>query len=192
MTHHSLFSRMRPALAAGAACLLGLASTPSVWAAIRPDPARGQVDSQAFFNQMSTEPLRYGGLASVQNHRILVGLHPTGPGRVAGEMMRLDATLRPLDAGPVTGTLTPASSTQLARCHLKITLPDRDLLLDGPCSGSLLSGALTTRPKPGQLWSQVSNFISPDTSVSQYWLSRDAWQAAITPAPARQGTTHPG
>ncbi|KXV64685.1 hypothetical protein AD949_05720 [Acetobacter orleanensis] len=173
---------MRRALAVGIACLMGLVGSQNSWAASKPAPVPDQTAYQTLFNQLSAEPLRYGGLVSARNNRILVGLHPTGPGTVAGEMMRLDSAMRPLDAGPITGTLTPPTSTQLSHCHLKVTLSDRDILLDGPCSGNLLSGVLTSHPKPSQLWSQVTNFISPDTSVSQYWLSRDTWQAAITPS----------
>lgn len=185
MIHRTLFSRLRGLVPAGAACLLSVAASQTGHAAgTKTNPAISQAGYQAIFNQLSAEPLRYGGLSSAHTRRILVGLHQTGPGTVAGEMMRLDSAMRPVDAGPVSGTLTPTTSAQLSHCHLKVTLSDRDILLDGPCSATLLSGALTSRPKPSQLWSQVTNFISPDTSVSQYWLSRDTWQAAITPAPA--------
>lgn len=196
MTQRTLFSRthcatqrqaartLRHALAAAGICLLSVATSATGLAAARTNPATSQATYQALFNQLSAEPLRYGGLASAHNRRILIGLHQTGAGTVAGEMMRLDSAMRPLDAGPVTGTLTAPGSAQLSHCHLKVTLSDRDITLDGPCSATLLSGALTTRPRPSQLWSQVTNFISPDTSVAQYWLSRDTWQAAVTPAAA--------
>lgn len=193
-TEHTPTRRLHHALAVGITCLLGMATSPTGWTATRPDPAliqpssqslSGQtLSSQTLFNRLSAEPLRYAGLSSTQNRRILVGLHPTGPGTVSGEMMQMDSAMRPLAGGMITGTLTPPTSTRLGSCHLKVTLSDRDLLLDGPCSETLLSGALTTHPRPRQLWSQVTNFISPDTSISQYWLSRKAWQAAITPTPA--------
>nr|WP_298798210.1 hypothetical protein [uncultured Acetobacter sp.] len=196
MTHRTLFSCMsfsagthpaaglRGMLVMGAACLLSIAASQSSRAATQARSALSPTAYQATFNRLSTEPLRYGGLSSVHGRRILVGLHQTGPDTVAGEMMRLDSAMRPVDAGPVTGTLTPPTSNRLSACHLKVTLSDRDIILDGPCSATLLSGSMTSHPRPSQLWSQVTNFISPDTSVSQYWLSRDTWQAAITPAPA--------
>lgn len=140
---------------------------------------------QATFDRLAAEPLRYAGLSSPGNARILLGLHPTAQGGLEGEMMQLDATMRPQFAGPAKGHFTGTALHQTARCTVSITLPERDLLLDGPCSDSQMSGALSVHQRPSQLWSQVSQFISPDPSLSQYWLTRQAWQQATTPSAAR-------
>lgn len=138
-------------------------------------------DYQAIFNRLAAEPLRYAGLSSHKGARILVGLHPKANGQLEGEMMRLDSTMHPLAAGPLHGTFSGTAMSQTAHCTMTITLPGRDIGLNGPCSEQQMSGAMTVRLRPTQLWSQVSHFISPDTSVSQYWLSRAAWQQATTP-----------
>lgn len=138
-------------------------------------------DTQAVYNRMAAEPLRYAGLSSHQNNRILLGLHQTANGGLEGEMMRLDSAMHPIVTGHVTGHISTPDMTQTSRCTLSVALPHRTLTLDGPCSATQMSGALTNRPHPTQLWSQVSRFISPDTSISQYWLTNAAWQAATTP-----------
>ena len=157
-----------------AAGLMGLSLTLPAYAAPTPD-------YQAVFNRLAAEPLRYAGLSSHKGARILIGLHPLANGQLEGERMRLDSAMRPLAAGPLHGTFSGTTLSQTAHCTLTITLPGRDIGLNGPCSEQQMSGAMTVRLRPTQLWSQVSHFISPDTSVSQYWLSRAAWQQATTP-----------
>ncbi|MCP1221741.1 hypothetical protein NKW45_07760 [Acetobacter orientalis] len=167
--------------------LLLTAGLLSAAAALPAHAAPKAPDYQSIFNRLAAEPLRYAGLSSHKGARILVGLHPTANGALEGEMMRLDSAMRPLAAGPLHGTFSGGTTmSQTAHCTLTITLPGRDIGLNGPCSEQQMSGAMTVRLRPTQLWSQVSHFISPDTSVSQYWLSRAAWQQAITPEGAAQ------
>ncbi|WP_061488454.1 hypothetical protein [Acetobacter tropicalis] len=182
--NRSLFS-FRPGCALGAAVAL-LLSVPGVTTPARAASfAAPQENYQAFFNQMAAEPLRYGGLSSHGDTRILLGMHQTQGGGLEGEMMRLDSSMRPLVAGRLKGHISATALSQTSRCTFSIALPHRTLTLDGPCSEAQMSGALTNHPRPTQLWSQVTQFISPDTSISEYWLTRSAWQAATTSATAR-------
>lgn len=159
-----------------ATATLGLA------AAALPACAAPTPNYQALYNTLAAEPFHYAGLSSHKGARILVGMHPTANGRLEGEMMRLDSAMRPLAAGPLHGTFSGTDMQQTAQCSITINLPERDIGLNGPCSAQQMSGALTVRLRPTQLWAQVTHFISPDTSVSQYWLSRAAWPLAVSPA----------
>lgn len=180
MKHALFLSRRGFALSAALGLMLSAPGvSPSAHAAARTTP-QTPTQYQAFFNQMAAEPLRYGGLSSHGDTRILLGMHQTPDGKLEGEMMRLDSAMRPLVAGHLTGHISAAALSQTSRCTLSIALPHRTLTLDGPCSESQMSGALTNHPYPTQLWSQVTQFISPDTSISEYWLTRSAWQAATT------------
>lgn len=139
---------------------------------------------QAFFDHLSTEPLRYAAISSRNGKRLLVGFHPSTEGHVAGELMLLDATMRPLLTADVEGTAPNLQSGQTGTCQLTTTLKEDSLHLNGPCSQDQISGGLTRTMHPSQLWSQVNSFISPDMSVSAVWLNRAGWNAAITPAPS--------
>ncbi|PHY95484.1 hypothetical protein CSR02_00600 [Acetobacter pomorum] len=147
---------------------------------IQPPPPNGY---QTFFDHLSAEPLRYAAISSLNGKRLLVGLHSTTEGHVAGELMLLDGTMRPQLSADVEGTAPNLQDKQSGTCQLTVTLEEDTLHLNGPCSYEQLSGGLTRTLHPSQLWSQVNSFISPDMSVSAVWLSRNGWNAAITPAP---------
>lgn len=138
---------------------------------------------QAFFDHLSTEPLRYAAISSHSGKRLLVGLHPSTEGHVTGELMLLDGTMHPLLTADVEGTAPDLQNGQTGACQLTATLKEDSLHLNGPCSRDQISGGLTRTMHPSQLWSQVNSFISPDMSISAVWLTRAGWNAAITPAP---------
>lgn len=140
--------------------------------------------SQALINQMATEPWRYGAFSSDGQRRVVMGLRRDGENGIAGEYALLDGSLRPQAFGTLHGTFDrPTASGMSVHCRMTVPLPDRVLTLDGTCGPDTLTGSVATRLTPTQLASQMINFLGPDASVTQYWLTAHGFDAAFRAAP---------
>ncbi|WP_146882341.1 hypothetical protein [Acetobacter nitrogenifigens] len=143
--------------------------------------AESASDAQRVVDRMGAEPWRYGGASPDGRARVVVGLRRDGEDGVVGEYAVLDRRLRPLAYGSVTGSFEMPSAAGLSvSCRMVVTLPDRVLTLSGTCAPRSLSGSIEVRRTPKLLTQQVQNFVSPDMSVAQYWLTARGFQEAFS------------
>lgn len=136
--------------------------------------------AQVLINRMGTEPWRYGGLSPSGKNRVVVGLRRDGDHGIAGEYALLDHELRALTFGPITGTFDmPTAAGASVHCRMTVPLRDRVLTLEGTCSPGTLGGSIATRRKPVLLNAQFDNFLAPDMSTAQYWLTTRGFSEAF-------------
>lgn len=138
--------------------------------------------AQALINQMGQDPWRYGGAAPNGQNHLVIGLRRNGEHGIAGEYALLDQQTRALRYGTISGTFDmPSATGGSVRCLMTVRLPDRILSLSGTCSPNTVSGSISTRRTPSELSAQVNNFLSPDTSTGEYWLTASGFSEAFQP-----------
>ncbi|NHN88467.1 hypothetical protein [Acetobacter conturbans] len=148
-------------------------------------PAKAESPSpKSLLDRMTTEPWRYGGLSGTMPQRLVIGFHGTGPSSLSGEFAALDASMRPVLAGSLTGTISPAPPGIAVSCAFTVRLPDRVLAFKGTCTPDSLSGSFRTRNKPVLLSAQFQNVVSPSFSLDQYWLTAVGFREALSPTTA--------
>ena len=142
-----------------------LAQAPDAFAA---DQVRGEIREA---------PLRYAGdLEGPTTGHLVIGLQQPGTdGHLEGEAL-LVSTAGARSAGSVRGALRARSGPGGAPCRLQIEFdaPSAGPALDlrGICSGTTLSGAVSTRrPKRGWVARQIFWWDDAD-SAGRYWLTR--------------------
>lgn len=158
-----------------------LFSQPARAEAIRPTiPLQILSSAQILINHMGAEPWRYGGASPDGKNSVVVGLRRNGEHGIMGEYALLDHDLRPLAFGSLNGTFDmPTAAGTSVHCQMTVPLTDRTLTLEGTCSSVTLGGTITTRRTPIQLTAQLNNFLSPDMSTSQYWLTAAGFSEAF-------------
>ncbi|GBR05159.1 hypothetical protein AA21952_1642 [Acetobacter oeni LMG 21952] len=69
---------------------------------------------------------------------------------------------------------------------MTVPLSDRILPLEGICSPGTPGGSVATRQTPVLLSAQLNNFLSPDTSTAEYWLTARGFPEAFHKASSVQ------